>query len=90
MLGMGKTPCNGYSDNCCAYGSYYLCFMMVKQKCKKKCLQKQCHDLIKETDHTYWKQRANTHQKRKARKTHMDQYKAAINGLAAVLDYFRF
>jgi hypothetical protein len=54
--------------------------MTVKQMRCKNCLQKECRHLIKKEEHPYWKQRALTKQKKKARKLMMNEYIASVTG----------
>lgn len=56
------------SDNVAGYCRYHHANMTVKQIRCKNCLQKQCRHLVKNEEHAWWKQRAATKQKRKARK----------------------
>lgn len=65
---------NTNSNNVAAYCRYHKCFMTVKQMRCKDCLKKQCHYLVKNEDHQYWKQREMTKQKRKNRKQAIDDY----------------
>lgn len=65
---------NTHSDNVAAYCRYHHCSMTVKQMRCKNCLAKQCHYLVKNEDHQYWKQREMTKQKRKDRKQMINDY----------------
>lgn len=65
---------NTCSDNVAAYCKYHRCYMTVKQMRCKNCLGKQCHYLVKNEDHQYWKQREVTKQKRKDRKRAINEY----------------
>ena len=69
-----------HSNNVAAYCRHHHCSMTVKQMKCKNCLQKECRYLVKNEDHSYWKQRAVTKQKRKARKTMMNEYIASVTG----------
>lgn len=65
---------NTNSNNVAAYCRYHKCFMTVKQMRCKDCLKKQCHYLVKNEDHQYWKQREATKQKRRDRKNAINAY----------------
>ncbi len=71
---------NTQSDNVAAYCRHHNAFITVKQMRCKNCLQKECHHLVKNEDHQYWRQREITKQKRKDRKQRFDNYYAAIHG----------
>lgn len=75
---MNKTLYNGCSDNCCAYCKLHQCSITVKQMKQKECLQKQCWHLVKNEEHQYWRQREVMKQKRKDRKTRINQQYLAI------------
>lgn len=59
---------NSQSNNCCGYCKYHHANLTVKQMRAKNCLQKECRHLIKNENHSYWRQREVVKQKRKARK----------------------
>ena len=65
---------NTNSNNVAAYCRYHKCFMTVKQMRCKDCLKKQCHYLVKNEDHQYWKQREAAKQKRRDRKNAINAY----------------
>ena len=65
---------NTSSNNVAAYCRYHHCGMTVKQMRCKDCLKKQCHYLVKNENHQYWKQREVTKQKRKDRKHMINEY----------------
>ena len=65
---MTKTLYNCYSDKCCGYCKHHNCGVTVKQLKHKECLKKQCHHLIKNENHDYWRQRERVKQLRKERK----------------------
>ena len=64
------------SKNVAAYCKYHKCGMTVKQMKCKNCLGKQCHYLVKNENHDYWRQRAKTKQLRKDRKIAINEYVA--------------
>ena len=55
-------------NRACGFCSYHHAYMTVKQLRCKNCLQKQCHYLVKNEEHKWWKQREEKKQLRKARK----------------------
>ena len=59
---------NTQSENVAGYCKHHHCAMTVKQMRCKNCLQKQCHHLVKNEEHQYWRQREAMKQKRKSRK----------------------
>lgn len=59
---------NTHSDNVAAYCRYHKCNMTVKQIRCKNCLGKNCWHLVKNENHSWWKQRETMKQKRKDRK----------------------
>lgn len=63
-----------FSDNCCAYCKYHNCSVTVKQMKAKDCLRKQCKHLVKNDNHSYWKQREVMKKKRKDRKQAINEY----------------
>lgn len=63
-----------HSNNVAAYCKYHKCGMTVKQMKAKNCLQKQCHYLVKNEQHDYWRQRDQIKQKRIERKQAIDEY----------------
>jgi hypothetical protein len=65
---------NTNSNNVAAYCRYHHCGMTVKQMRCKDCLKKQCHYIVKNENHQYWKQREATKQKRKDRKQMINEY----------------
>lgn len=65
---------NTKSNNVAGYCKHHHCNMTVKQIKCKNCLQKQCWYLIKNEDHEWWTQRANTKQKRKERRERINSY----------------
>ena len=67
---------NTSSDNVAAYCKHHHCGMTVKQMKAKNCLGKQCHYLVKNEEHQYWRQREITKQKRKDIKKAIDAYVA--------------
>lgn len=67
---------NTNSDNIAAYCKHHKCGMTVKQMRCKNCLGKQCHYLIKNEEHCYWRQREITKQRRKNRKQSINEYVA--------------
>lgn len=71
---------NTCSDNCCAYCKFHHCNITVRQMRAKNCLQKQCHHLIKNENHSYWKQREAMKKKRKERKQAINEYVSAFHG----------
>ena len=66
------------SNNVVAYCRYHKCGMTVKQMKCKNCLGKQCHYLIKNEQHDYWRQRAQIKQKRIERKHAINEYLAKL------------
>ena len=70
---------NTNSDNVAAYCRHHRCYMTVKQMRCKDCLKKQCHYLVKNEDHQYWKQREMTKQKRQDRKRRINEYVNQFN-----------
>lgn len=64
---------NTHSDNVAAYCRYHRCGMTVKQMRCKNCLGKQCHHLVKNDEHPYWRQREVVKQKRKDRKQYINE-----------------
>lgn len=64
------------SDNVAAYCKYHNAGVTVKQMKAKGCLQKQCHYLVKNENHDYWRQRAQVKQQRKERKQAINEYLA--------------
>ena len=67
---------NTASNNVVAYCKYHRCGMTVGQMKCKNCLGKQCHYLIKNEQHDYWRQRAQIKQKRIERKHAINEYLA--------------
>ena len=65
---------NSHSDNVVAYCRHHRCGMTVKQMKCKNCLGKQCHYLVKNENHDYWRQRDVMKQKRKNRKKEKQEY----------------
>lgn len=65
---------NTHSNNVVGYCRYHKCSMTVKQMRCKECLKKQCHYMIKNEEHQYWKQREAVKQKRKNRKIAINEY----------------
>lgn len=66
---------NTCSDNVAAWCRYHnYCGMTVKQMKCKNCLGKQCHYLVKNEKHDYWRQREAMKQKRRDRKKAIDDY----------------
>ena len=70
---------NTHSDNVVAYCRYHHCGMTVKQMKCKNCLGKQCHYLVKNEKHDYWRQREIIKQKRRARKQSINEYVVSFN-----------
>lgn len=64
---------NTCSENVAGYCKYHHAGLTVKQIRCKNCLQKQCRHLVKNEDHVWWKQREATKQKRKARKSALNE-----------------
>lgn len=62
------------SNNVAAYCKYHHCGMTVKQMKAKNCLGKQCHYLVRNETHDYWRQREAIKQKRKERKQAINEY----------------
>ena len=71
---------HSYSNNVAAYCRYHDAAMTVKQMKCKNCLDKQCKHLVKNENHSYWKQREVVKQKRKLRKQMIDNYVATVQG----------
>lgn len=69
---------NTNSNNVAAYCKYHHCGMTVKQMKCKNCLGKQCHYLVKNETHDYWRQREVQKQRRRERKQAINEY---INSL---------
>lgn len=65
---------NTNSNNVAAYCKYHKAGVTVKQMKAKNCLYKQCHHLVKNEEHDYWRQRAQTKQHRKDRKQAINEY----------------
>lgn len=65
---------NTCSNNVVAYCKYHRCGMTVKQMKCKNCLGKNCWHLQKNEEHSYWKQREITKQKRQDRKQALKEY----------------
>lgn len=59
---------NTRSDNVAAYCRYHKCNMTVKQIRCKNCLGKNCWYLVRNEEHSWWKQRETMKKKRKDRK----------------------
>lgn len=59
---------NTQSDNIAAYCRYHKCGMTVKQIRCKNCLGKNCWYLVKNEEHSWWKQRETMRKKRQDRK----------------------
>lgn len=78
---MEKCLFNSESNNCCGYCKYHRANLTVRQMRTKECLQKQCRHLVKNENHSYWKQREVMKAKRKARKEMINErYIAVIGG----------
>lgn len=56
------------SNNIAGYCKLHHCSMTVKQIKCRECLKKQCWYLQKNEEHSWWRQREVTKQKRKERK----------------------
>ena len=56
----------------CAYCPRHQCYLTVKMLRQHDCLNRQCHHLIKNENHHWWIQRANTKAKRQARKERLN------------------
>ena len=67
---------NTQSNNVAAYCKHHGTGMTVKQMRCKNCLGKQCHYLIKNEAHDYWRHRAKVKQYRQARKQAINEYVA--------------
>lgn len=65
---------NTQSNNVAAYCKHHHCYVTVKQMKTKNCLGKQCHYLVKNEQHDYWRHRAAMKQKRKDRKKAINDY----------------
>ena len=65
---------NTQSNNVAGYCKHHHCGMTVKQIKCKNCLQKQCWYLVKNEQHSWWAQRSDIKQKRKARKEKLYSY----------------
>lgn len=65
---------NTQSNNVAAHCKYHHCGMTVKQMKAKNCLGKQCHYLIKNEQHDYWRQREWIKNKRKERQKRINAY----------------
>ena len=67
---------NTQSNNIAAYCKHHAVGMTVKQMRCKNCLGKQCHYLVKNETHDYWRQRERVKQYRHARKQAINEYVA--------------
>lgn len=77
---MEKCLFNSESNNCCAYCKFHYASMTVKQMRAKNCLQKECRHLIKNENHSYWRQREMIKQKKKAKKQMFNDYIMSVTG----------
>lgn len=59
---------NTQSDNIAAYCRYHKCGLTVKQIRCKNCLGKNCWYLVKNEEHSWWKQRETMKKKRQDRR----------------------
>lgn len=57
-----------HSDNICVICKFHSVGLTVRQLKNRECLKKQCHYLVKNETHDYWRQRAVTKQRRIDRK----------------------
>ena len=55
--------------------------MTVKQMRAKECLQKECRYLVKNENHSYWKQREIIKQKKKTKKQMFNNYITSFRGM---------
>ena len=76
---MAECLYNTYSHNIAGYCKHHHCAMTVKQIKTKNCLGKNCWYLRKNENHDWWKQREVMKQKRKDRKTSINQLVTSIN-----------
>lgn len=67
-----ETLYGGCSENCAGYCKRHCCHMTVKQIKGRNCLGKQCWHFVKNEDHEWWNQRERAKQKRKNRKTEIE------------------
>lgn len=63
-------------NKACGFCIRHDCYLTVKMLRQHDCLQKQCYHLIKNDNHSWWKQRAMTKAKRQGRK---NRIKGIIN-----------
>ena len=61
-------------DRACAFCKHHHCYLTVKQVRQHECLNKQCHYLIKKEEHSWWRQRQVTKNKRIERKLTLESY----------------
>lgn len=62
----------------CGFCTHHHCYLTVKQLKQHNCLGKQCHYFKKNENHSWWRQREITKQKRKERREHLTMYSSQM------------